>query len=76
MAEYVELNARTEATTIDPNSTGGSFVSNMSPNLKKFKNLLLKAAKGHMDPWAKYEIEKIPAERVRRHRYLAQTGKW
>lgn len=38
--------------------------------------ILLKAAKSFQDPWASLGIEKIPAERVRRHRYQPTTGKW
>lgn len=43
---------------------------------EKFKQVFLQAAKDYHDPWAKYEIDKLPAERVRRHRYLPHDGKW
>lgn len=46
------------------------------PVAKLFRSMVLKAVKDTSDPWAKYEIEKIPAERVRRHRYLPTSGNW
>lgn len=47
-----------------------------APLLHKFKKVLLQAAKEYQDPWEKHAIDKIPAERVRRHRYLPETGRW
>ena len=41
----------------------------------RLKNAASKAiAEG--DPWAKYEIEKVPAERVIRHMYQPETQTW
>ncbi len=42
----------------------------------RFRELVLKALRQSKDPWARHEIVKIPAERVRRHRYLAESGTW
>ncbi|CAM9501794.1 unnamed protein product, partial [Ectocarpus fasciculatus] len=47
-----------------------------SPKLERFKKAILQAAKEHHDPWEKHQIDKVPAERVRRHRYLPESGKW
>ena len=43
---------------------------------KSFKALVRLAVQQQVDPWAKFEIEKLPIERVRRHRYQPRTGKW
>lgn len=57
-------------------STAAASPSDLSPKLNKFKQVLMQAAREFRDPWEKHEIDKIPAERVRRHRYLPHTGKW
>ena len=45
-----------------------------SPN--KLKAFILEASKRHVDPWLKFHIDKIPAELVRRHRYVPSSGTW
>ena len=46
---------------------------------KRVKQLLQDAAVsavGQGDPWAKYNLQKIPAERVIRHLYHPETASW
>ena len=39
----------------------------------KFQSIVKKALKGYVDPWAVYRLEKLPAEKVTRHRYIPTT---
>lgn len=41
-----------------------------------FKNMVHKAAHHHVDAWEKYHIDKLPAEKVRRHKYNPKTKQW
>ena len=40
---------------------------------EKERSIILRAAANVVDPWAKYCLHEIPAERIYRHRYLPQS---
>ena len=42
-------------------------VTPATPATDFLRSLVLKAAREHLDPWAKYNLHEIPAERVYRH---------
>jgi hypothetical protein len=37
---------------------------------EKFKSMVKSAVEGYHDPWADKHIDKLPAEKVTRHRYI------
>jgi elongation factor 2 kinase len=43
---------------------------------EKFKSLIKTAVEKHVDPWGDRHIEKLPAEKVARHRYIPHTQSW
>lgn len=42
----------------------------------KFKSIIKSAVERQVDPWADLHIEKLPAEKVVRHRYIPHTHSW
>lgn len=69
----LELAVPTGDTTPVPDPTP---ITPATPATDLLRSLVLKAAREHLDPWAKFNIHEIPAERVYRHRYLPKTGTW
>uniref|UniRef100_A0A7S3JW90 Alpha-type protein kinase domain-containing protein n=1 Tax=Aureoumbra lagunensis TaxID=44058 RepID=A0A7S3JW90_9STRA len=53
-----------------------SSFSSSSRSKALFKKAILKQKQDGGDPWAKHEIHKLKAERVKRHRYDASQDKW
>lgn len=47
-----------------------------SPKVSSFQSLLLQAAREYHDPWEGLALHLLPAERVRRHRYLPESRSW
>ena len=39
----------------------------------KFQSIVKSALEGYVDPWADRHLEKLPAEKVTRHRYIPST---
>ena len=67
----LELAVPTGDTTPVPAPTP---ITPATPATDLLRSLVLKAAREHLDPWAKFNIHEIPAERVYRHRYVAQNN--
>lgn len=49
----------------------------MNPVLtSKFRKIVKIALEEHVDPWAEHHIDKLPAEKVVRHKYLPKSQTW